>query len=490
MRSRVLRGLAWKVVSQVFGLTWHTAVAITLARLLLPEDYGLAAMVIVFAAIVPAFSDLALGSALVQRRELSEADRSTVFWTSAGVGAGFTLVGVALSWPVASFYGEPEVQPLFAALSLTFVVTALGTTQRALLTRDMNFRSLELRIMLGTLASGIGGITLAASGFGAWAIVGQQIILAVASTSLLWRFSHWRPRLVFSTASFRRLAGFSANVFGTRLLFYFNRNSDNLLVGRVLGAGPLGAYALSYNVMLAPLSRLGWPIGEVLYPAFSRMQDEPSRTAVAWVRINRMVGALTVPATLGLAVVASEFVTVVLGERWHEAEPVIRLLAWVGLLQSLTTLNSAILRARDRTGTLLRYAAVALAASLVGFTVGLEWGIVGVAAGYAISSTFVEPYYTWLTARALGVSVLSFARGLRGVFEAALAMAACVLAAKLLLLPEDLHAAWRLVLLVLLGTVVYLPLCAWRAPEVWGEIRDVRRTRAARATPLAEAQGA
>jgi O-antigen/teichoic acid export membrane protein len=435
MRSRVLRGLVWKVISQAFTQTWQTAVAIILARLLVPEDFGLAAMVIVFAAVVPVFSDLALGAALVQRRHLTEADRSTVFWTSAGIGAAFTLLGVAASWPLAAFYGEPEVQPLFAALSLSFVVTALGTTQKALLTREMSFKSLELRLMAGTVAAATVGVALAAAGYGPWAIIGQQIVLAVASTLFLWVFSPWRPRLTFSLASLRRLAGFSASVFGTRVLFYANRNSDNLLVGRVLGAGQLGAYALAYNVMLAPLNRLGWPIAEVLFPAFSRMQNEPGRMASAWVRVNRLVGAATIPATLGLAVVAPEFVTVVLGERWRDAEPVIRLLAWVGLLQSLGTLNSAILQARDRARTLFFYSVVALAASLVGFTVGLEWGIVGVAAGYALASTVIEPYYAWLTARALGVSVLSFARGLRGVFEAAFAMIACVLAAKLLLLP-------------------------------------------------------
>jgi O-antigen/teichoic acid export membrane protein len=488
MRSRVLGGLVWKVISQVFTQTWQTVVAIILARLLVPEDYGLAAMVIVFAAIVPVFSDLALGAALVQRRNLSEADRSTVFWTSTGVGATFTVLGIALSWPMAAFYGEPEVQPLFAALSLSFVVTAIGSTQKALLTRDMNFKSLELRLMAGAVAAGAAGIALAVAGYGAWAIIGQQIVLAVASTFLLWHFSRWRPRFTFSFASLRRLAGFSANVFGTRVLFYFNRNSDNLLIGRVLGAAQLGSYALAYNVMLAPLNRIGWPIAEVLFPAFSRMQDEPGRMASAWILVNRLVGAVTIPATLGLAVVAPEFVTVVLGERWHDAEPVIRLLAWVGLLQSLGTLNSAILQARDRTGTLLRYAVVALVASLVGFAVGLEWGIVGVAAGYALASTVIEPYYAWLTARALDVSVFSLARGLRGVSEAALGMVACVLAAKLLVLPGDMSAAWRLLLLIALGVAVYLPLCAWRAPEVLDEIRSVRRERAARASRVVEAQ--
>jgi O-antigen/teichoic acid export membrane protein len=436
-------------------------------------------MVVVFAAIVPVFSDLALGSVLVQRRQLSEADRSTVFWASVAVGALFTVVGIAMSWPAAAFYDEPTVQPLLAGLSLTFVVTALGTTQRALLTRDMNFKSLEVRLMLASFVAGVGGIALAVGGFGAWAIIGQQIILATTSTALLWHFSTWRPKLLFSVASFRSLAGFGFNVLGTRLLFYASRNADNLLIGRVLGAGPLGAYALAYNVMLAPLSRLGWPIGDVLYPAFSRLQDEPSRTAQAWVRINRLVGALTVPVMLGLIVVAPEFVSVVLGDKWRAAEPVIRLLAWVGLLQSLGTLNSAILRARDRTGALLRYAAIALVVNLVGFTVGLQWGIVGVAAGYAIASTLIEPLYSWITARALDVSAVTLVRGLRGVVEAATAMAACVLVAQLAL-TGIVPTGWRFLVLVLVGIAVYVPLCAWRAPEVMRDVRDVARSRAAR----------
>jgi O-antigen/teichoic acid export membrane protein len=488
MRARVLRGLAWKVISQVFAQTWQTLVAIVLARLLFPADYGLAAMVLVFAAIVPVFSDLALGAALVQRRTLSESDRSTVFWTSAVIGAGFTLLGIGLSWPVAAFYGEPEVQPLFAVLSLSFVITALGTTQRALLTRDMDFKSLELRLMAGSLVAGIAGIVLAASGYGAWAIIGQQVVLACVSTALLWSFTRWRPRLHFSLASLRGLIGFSLNVFASRMLFYANRNADNLLIGRVVGAAGLGVYSLAYNVMLAPLSRIGWPIAEVLFPAFSRMQDEPDRMASAWVRVNRLVGSVTIPASLGLIVVAPEFVTAVLGERWHEAVPIIRLLGWVGLLQSLGTLDSAVLLARNRSGTLLRYAVVALAASLVAFTVGLQWGIVGVAAGYAIVSTVLEPYYAWLTARALGVSVLILPRALSGVTQAAVAMALCVLVARQLFVGEEVGAGWSLLGLVVLGVVVYLPLCAWRAPEVVGEVRDVVRSRTRASAPLAEAQ--
>jgi O-antigen/teichoic acid export membrane protein len=478
MRSRILRGLAWKVFSGGFRQVSQMAVAVILARLLTPHDYGLAAMVLVFSSLVIIFSDLALGAALVQRKELHERDRSTVFWTSTAVGFAFMLVGIAMSGPVASFYGESEVQPLLAALSVGFLVTSLGTTQTALLNREMDFRSLELRLMAGTLAGAAVGIALALGGYGAWAIIGQQLANAVASTVLLWTLSPWHPRFMFSMDSLRDLSNFSLKVFGTRLVFYLNRNADNLLIGRFLGPAALGAYAVAYNVMLAPIQRITSPLVEVLFPAFSRIQDERERIASLWLRATRVVGTITIPGMVGLVLVAPEFVSVVLGDRWDAAVPVIQILAVVGLMQSLQGMNSGILQACDRAGVLLRCAILTVILSLIAFAVGMEWGIVGVAAAYAVASCIAEPYYAWQTMRTIDVSVRAYLGNLAGVAAATAGMAACVLGARLLL-PEDMPAAARLAILVAVGALAYLPLWAWRAPEVLAELRGVvrRRTR-------------
>jgi O-antigen/teichoic acid export membrane protein len=489
MRSRVLRGLAWKAFSTGFRQLSRIAVAVILARLLTPHDYGVAAMVLVFSALVIVFSDLALGAALVQRRELTERDRSTVFWTSTAIGLAFMLAGIALSWPLAAFFGEPEVQPLFAALSVSFLVTALSTTQTALLTREMDFKSLELRLMAGTVVGGVVGIVIAARGGGAWAIIAQQLTITAVSCVLLWVFSPWRPRFIFSRASLRELGGFSLNVFGTRIVFYLNNNADNLLIGRVLGSASLGIYAVAYNVMLSPLRQVMAPVVEVFTPAFARMQDEPERIASVWLRGLRVVGTIMLPAMAGLVLVAPEFVRVVLGERWEDAIPVIQILAWVGLLQSMQRFNSSVLQSRDRTRTMLFCSIVTLVVSLTAFTVGLQWGVVGVAAAYAISSTVAEPYYAWRTMKTVGVSIRRYLTNLAGVAEATLGMVACLLAVRALLLPDDMHDAARLAILVLAGALSYLPLWAWRAPEVVAEVRGLVRRRR-RLQPVAVASGA
>jgi O-antigen/teichoic acid export membrane protein len=189
------------------------------------------------------------------------------------------------------------------------------------------------------------------------------------------------------------------------------------------------------------------------------------------------VGALTIPGLLGLMAVAPDFVSVVLGDKWHSATPVIQILAWVGLLQSLQRMNSSILEARNHTGALLRYAIIVLLASAAAFVGGLPFGIVGVATGYAISSTIVEPYYTWITGRTIGVSMLTILKTFSGIAQASGLMLVAVLGARLLLVQGGVPAGARLALLILLGIVVYVPACLRLDPTLRTDIGHLRRRR-------------
>jgi O-antigen/teichoic acid export membrane protein len=478
--SLVLRGVGWKFLSQFVLQISRVAVGLTLAHLLSPRDYGLAGMVLILSGLVLAFSDLALGAALVQRRELTEDDRSTVFWTGLAVGATLTAVGIALSGPVSQFFGEPQVAPLFAAFSVSFVVTSLGTTQKALLTREMNFRSLELRLVVGSLCGGAIGIVIALGGHGAWALIAQQLTIAIVSTVLLWVASPWRPSLAFSWRTLREFGGYSGSVFGTRLLYYMHENAMSVLIGRFLGAAALGVYALAYTVILMPLSRIAIPIGEVLFPAFSRMQDDRAAIADFWLRAIRMLGAVVLPSMLGLIIVAPEFVEVVLGQQWVEAVPVIQILAWVGLVQALQAWNSGILMGLDRAGTLFRFSAVSFVVYVAAFVAGLSSGIVGVALCYAVASTLLELVYLRLTARALALPLREWARALSGVGQAALLMTVALVPLRLALVEEGLPPAGRLAVLIFAGIAVFAAACLWRAPDLTAEVRTLRSRRAGR----------
>lgn len=474
LERRVVGGLAWKGVSQVLLQVTRLALAVALARVLTPRDFGLAGMVLVFSAFVIPFADMGLGAAIVQRRRLTEDDLTTVFWTSVGAGTAFTLLGLAASGPVSAFYGEPAVQPLFAALSINFLLTALSATHRSLLVRDLRFRSLELRLVAGTLAGAGVALVVALRGHGPWAFVALELTIGAVSTVLLWMLSPWRPRFGYSVASLRSLAAFGGDVLGTRFLTDLTQLSDKLLIGRFVGAAPLGIYTLSYNLVLVPLTRLVGPLQEVLFPAFSQLQDEVERMRSAWVRSLRLLVALALPSMLGLIAVAPEFVQTVLGERWADAVPVVRVLAWVGLLLSLQGLNPILLQAVSRTRLLLRLSVATFAANLAAFALGLRWGIIGVAVAYAVSTTLSFPLWMWLTARTLRVSVATLAASVAGIVQASLAMLAALALAKLVLRAFDPPVALRLGVLVLTGAAVFVPLFVWRTPDA---VRDLRALR-------------
>jgi PST family polysaccharide transporter len=484
--SRIRSGLAWKAGSQVVLQISRMVVALVLARMLAPHDWGLAAMVLVVSGFVVVFTDSALGTALIQRKELLPGDRSTVFWTSAGVGLVLMLGGIALAGPVARFYGEPEVRALFAALSIGFFVSALGSTQSALLVRDMQFRLLELRQMGATAVGAGAGIAIALLDYGAWAIVGQQLAEAATSTVLLWWLSPWRPSFRFSLASLRRLGGFAGNVFGENLLYQAGKNVSNLLVGRYLGAAAVGTYALANNVILVPFLRIAGPLQQVFFPAFSRMHEDRERMADIWIRATRLVAAISVPALVGLVVVAPDFVQVVLGPKWTGATEVIQILAWVGLIQSLQTLAGEVLLALGKASWLLRFTAVWFVGSIVAFVVGLQWGLLGVATSYLIATLVIEPLRTYLTTRALGISFWRFVGALGGVAQASALMAACVFVAREGLVAADVPAAARLALLVVLGAVVYGLCFLWRAPDIANEVRGSLGRRRSKPSPRVE----
>lgn len=473
LRSSVQRGLVWTLGSQLALQAWRFVVVLVLARLLTPRELGLAAMALAVSAIVPAVLDLGFSAALVQRSTIAEQDRSTAFWTSAGVGLLLTVAGIGLAKPVADFFGEPRVAALFAALSVGFFLSALASTHLALLTRAMNFRAIELTANAAALASGAAAVAIAAFGGGPWAIVGQSLTASALTVLLLWAVSSWRPSFVFSRESLGALTSFGGSLTATRVLVYLQRNVDNLLVGRVLGAAPLGAYGLAYNLVLLPFVRIVDPVRRVLFPALSRVQSDRARLADLWLRGTRALTAVVLPALLGLAVVAPEFIHVVLGDRWSSAAPVARVLAIAGAFQIVVALNAVVLTSLGLVSTLLRYFTFATALTVAGFVAGVTFGIRGVAVGYAVASLLAAPPYVLLTARALAVPASSLARALAGVAQATALMLLAVFAARALMDAMTTSAPLRLVVEVAVGIGVYVPLCLWRVPEVRFELRRV-----------------
>jgi O-antigen/teichoic acid export membrane protein len=487
LRGSVVRGVGWKLVTQVATAGTRVIFGITLAHLLTPHEYGLAGMALVFTGLATIFVDPSLGSALIQRRTISELDRSTVFWTNLALGILCTVIGVLTADAVAGFFSQPDVAPLFAVISLNFTINALSSTQIALLTRSMEWRTLEVREMASVGVGSILAVALAFAGFGAWAIVGQFVCTGVVSAILLWTISTWRPRFLFSLASLTSLGSFGISLFFSRILAYLNGNADNLLVGRYLGTTSLGVYSVAYNVMFAPIARISQPIGQVMFAALSRVQDDSKRLGNAWLKSIRLSSTVAVPAFVGMLVVAPDFVPVVLGDRWHDAVPVLQLLCVAGIAESVAAMNPSLLVAKGRGATLLRFMIFSTILTVGGFGVGLIWGLIGVTSLYAATRVIVLPVFTKLACDSIGMAMLEWFRNLRTVAEVSAGMGIVVYLARLGLVHEGVPAWARLAILVVLGVAVYLALLWWRAPDV---LAEVRRLRSRKSTPQAEGSAA
>jgi len=479
LRGQVVRGIGWKAASTISVQVTRMVVAIILARLLTPREFGIAAALLVFSGLAMILTDLALGAALVQRTKITELDRSTIFWTSVTLGLVLTGICAASAGLIASFYGESEMTPMVVVFSATFLLSGLSTTQGALMTRELAFRALEVRMIVATLAGAVVGVTAAVLSYGAWAIIWQALTTTAVSTLLLWLYSSWRPRFMFSFTNLRDLGSSGLRMFGSQFTFFLNSNTDNVLIARFLGAASLGAYAIAYNLILFPVTRIAGPIRSVLFPAMSRVQDQRERLIRGWLTGNRLIAAIAVPAMLGMVVVAPDFVPVVLGDQWESATPVMQILAVVGLIQALQIICGSALNAVGEFSAVLRFTVASYIVNVGAFAAGLHWGIVGVATAYAIATVAMFPIFVWITASRLGSTVGTYARSLWGVTQAGVGMMATVAALRMLLVSAGIPADLRLAALVVVGAGVYLGLLTLRSPELIREARGLRSGRGA-----------
>jgi PST family polysaccharide transporter len=413
----------------------------------------------------------------MRRPRITEADRSTVFWTMSAIGAVSTVAGIALSGFVADLFGQPEVQALFAVLSLSFVVGSMSVTQTVLLSRDLAFRKLQLRQMGAIVAGGIVALTVAGLGYGPWAIIGNQVTYTTTSAVLVWRMSPWRPRAIFSRTSLRQLGGFGAKIYVAELLAWLQGNADNGLVGRFLGAAALGEYSLAYNVMFVPLQRIAGPLMEVLSPTYARLQHEPARLERAWLRSKRISAALIIPLFIGAAVTAPDLVPVVFGRQWHAAVVPLQLLCIAGLAQTLVTLCWSVLSAQGRAGTILFIQIVNAIVTLSAFVAGLRYGIVGVAGLFAASRWLLVLIEIWMTTRSVRFNFWAALRAGTESLPYGLAAGAAGFGLRAALVSEHVPAFIRLFATGGLVVAVYLALVAIFSRSIIIEVRSVLRRR-------------
>lgn len=453
LSDSAVRGVLWTGGGQLLRQIVQIGSQLVLARLLAPDDFGMLGMALVFIGIGQLLADFGIGSAIVQARELGPKVLSTCFWLNLAVGAALMLLVLACAPLIARFYARPDLLPLVAVLSLNLLLSAMQTVPMGLLYRDMRFADLARAQVLGTLGAAAVAIGMAWAGFGAWALIAQPL----AGTSLMllvaWRATGWLPRLECSYIQARPLMRFSMALLGTNLVGYANRNVDGLLIGRFLGAGPLGVYSLAIQIMLFPLQQISGVIVRVLFPTLAQIQDDLPRLRSAYLKAVSTIALITFPLMTGLFSLASDFVQVFFGHTWAEMAPILRVLCWVGLLQSIGTTVGTIYLSLGRAEIAMRVTVIGAPVLVLGIASGLPWGIFGVAVGYACASAVLFVYTLVEAFRLIDLRLVAFFLQIIRPLSASLAMSA------ILLLVQPIWGQWsavaRLAGGVILGMISY-----------------------------------
>lgn len=443
-------------------------VTVVLVRLLEPEQFGVMSMAAVVLGYASLFRDAGTTAGVVTDRECDDRLLSTLFVSNLGVVGVLSGAMLLLAPVVASFFKTPEVAWVLRWLALTLFISGLSVVPLALLQRRMDFRSIALIDVLSVVIGGVVAVVMAANHKGLEALVAQGLSAAFVTTLLSLVLARWIPRRMPSKDAWMRSRGFSASVTSYAVANHLSQNWDYLAIGRVLGSAALGSYNLAYRFTLYPLRNIGAVAGSVLLPTLSKTEG-PSDLLDKYGRAITIISILSFPISLGLGVMAEEFTLTFFGAGWTGVVLPLRLLAPAGMAQSVMQTGRQVLEARRRGRLLSRLGWMFSISMLLAVLVGMQWGVVGVAAG----TSFVSVVMGWsVLAIAVGAVGGSGSMLLGWLMPAGVSsvVMACALALVRLVAPG--FEPWEiLIVAVVIGVAVYAFSLGILFPNTWRRVK-------------------
>lgn len=456
-----IQGVAWtgavKWLSQI--VTWVGTILV--ARLLTPADYGLVGMATVYLGLTALITEFGLGSAIVALRELRDREIAQLNTVALLIGVGAMLVSCAVAFPLAAFFRAPELRAVVIVLSTTFLIDSLRTVPNALLTRDLRFKPLALLEGSKALFTMALTIALAWAGFRYWALVLGGIAGSIfLTTTILWQRSHpfARPRF----AQLRASLAFSGQIIVERVAWYAYSNADFLIAGRVLGKVALGNYTTAWTMASLPGEKIMSLFWRVIPAMFSAVKSDAAAMRRYVLLVTEGLAMALLPATLGLALVAPEFVVGLLGDKWVGAILPLRLLCLYATIHMLSTILPHVLIVTNQVRFATRLSLVALVLLPPAFWIGgRTFGVGGIAIAWLVVYPFILAALYRRAFRTISLDLRSYLRALWPAASLTAVMLAVVWVVRLAA-PAAWPTAVRLALAVSLGGAVYVA-GAWMA---------------------------
>lgn len=352
LKQQAISGVKWNFLQQLSVQIINFGVQVMLARLLMPEMFGLVAMVVVFISIGQTLMDSGMTSSLIRTKNPSQSDYSTVFVTNLLMSSMIYGVVYLIAPYISDFYNQEILTDIVRVLALTFVIRAFVAVHVAKLDKEMNFQ-LQMKLQVpSVLASGAVGIYMAYAGYGVWSLVWMQVAQAVVFAVQYWIFIPWNPSLLFYKAHFLHHFKFGYKLTLSSLLDTVYRDLYRIVIGRFFSPAQVGFFNQAETMRLFPVQQISSVMDKVTYPLFSDI-DSDVKLKSAYKQSMKLALFAVVPVMFGLSVGAEELFTLLFGKKWLPSVPYFQILALASIVRPLSSYNLNILKVKGRSDTFL-----------------------------------------------------------------------------------------------------------------------------------------
>jgi len=450
-RNIVVKNFLWRFAERVGAQGVKLIVEIILARLLLPDDYGLVALITVFITILNVFVDSGLGNALIQKKDADELDFSTVFW--------FNIVWCVLLYSllfitapiIASFYDNNEIVPVIRVLGLQIVISGVKNVQQAYVSRNMQFKRFFFATLGGTIGAAAIGIWMAYNSFGVWAIVAQQLFNVLVDTIILWITVKWRPRYVFSFERLKRLYSYGWKLLASALIETVYNEIRQLVIGKFYSSADLAYYNRGKQFPYLFVTNINSGIDSVLLPIMSKEQDNSATVKIMTRRAITTSVYIIAPLMMGLAFVGEPLVRLLLTEKWLSCVPFLRIFCITFMFYPIHTANLNAIKALGRSDLFLKLEIIKKFVGILALVLTMRVSVMAMAYSLLFVEVAGQIINTWPNKKLLNYSYLEQLKDIMPSVLLSVFMGICVFFVDKIGMPDIL----TIFLQIVLGGVIY-----------------------------------
>lgn len=395
--EKALGGFFWTLTSNIGLKSVTLIVNIVLARLLVPEDFGLVAMLMIFFAVSQSFVESGFSQALIREKELTEKDKATTFYLNVMIAVVCYLVLWIAAPKIASFYNNEKLIALTRFMGLSIVFQSFYIVQQATLTHALNFKKITIVSLTASVLSSVIAVVMAYQNLGVWALAVKYVSFSLIAAILFYVVNPWYPRASFSRQSYHRLFGFGSKLLLSGLLDTFYQNIYNLIIGKYYSAATLGYYAQAKMYVDQATQTSTSTLQTVTYPILSQTKDDLERLRSSHKRIIMASSYIIFPLTIGLAVLAEPLIMTFVGEKWKGAIPLVQILCVSEILYHLHAINLNLLKVMGRSDLFLKLEIIKKINTTIAILIGIKFGLWGLLIGSVVNSyvaLFINMYYT------------------------------------------------------------------------------------------------